>query len=150
MTFKKKIACLLSAATIVSAAAAPATALPTIQSSSDLMRAQTGLVKEIKHRWRHGYYRRGNRYYYNGYRGYRARRPGYRYYNGWWFPGAAFALGAIIGQGLATPAPAAPGYGLPVAHYRWCEAKYRSYWPQNNTFQPYHGPRRACVSPYWP
>ncbi|EHK74244.1 transmembrane protein [Sinorhizobium meliloti CCNWSX0020] len=35
------------------------------------------------------------------------------------------------------------------AHTRWCYARYRSYWAYDNTFQPYHGPRRACVSPYY-
>lgn len=40
-------------------------------------------------------------------------------------------------------------YGLPAAHVRWCYARYRSYRAADNTFQPYHGPRRACRSPYW-
>ena len=34
------------------------------------------------------------------------------------------------------------------AHVRWCDAKYRSYRVSDNTFQPYHGPRKQCVSPY--
>ena len=42
-------------------------------------------------------------YYYRGHRGYRYHRPGYRYHNGYWFPLAAFATGAIIGGALATP-----------------------------------------------
>ena len=32
-------------------------------------------------------------------------------------------------------------------HTRWCYARYRSYRAYDNTFQPYYGPRRACVSP---
>jgi len=40
--------------------------------------------------------------------------------------------------------------GLPNAHFRYCYAKYRSYRDYDNTFQPYHGPRRQCHSPYWP
>lgn len=34
-------------------------------------------------------------------------------------------------------------------HVRWCFARYRSYRAYDNTFQPYHGPRQACVSPYY-
>ena len=34
------------------------------------------------------------------------------------------------------------------AHLDWCFARYRSYDAGSNTFQPYHGPRRTCVSPY--
>jgi hypothetical protein len=39
-------------------------------------------------------------------------------------------------------------YGLSSAHYRWCEWRYRSYRSWDNTFQPYHGPRTQCISPY--
>jgi hypothetical protein len=42
-----------------------------------------------------------------------------------------------------------PGRGLPPAHIRWCYNHYRSYRASDNTFQPYHGPRRQCRSPYW-
>ena len=34
------------------------------------------------------------------------------------------------------------------AHLNWCYDRYRSYREWDNTFQPYHGPRRACYSPY--
>ena len=34
------------------------------------------------------------------------------------------------------------------AHVGWCSARYRSYDSYSNTFQPYHGPRQQCVSPY--
>ena len=33
-------------------------------------------------------------------------------------------------------------------HHAWCEGKYRSYRRYDGTFQPYHGPRRRCNSPY--
>jgi hypothetical protein len=42
-----------------------------------------------------------------------------------------------------------PAYGLSAAHVNWCYARYRSYRAWDNTFQPYYGPRRACISPYW-
>jgi hypothetical protein len=34
------------------------------------------------------------------------------------------------------------------AHVEWCYARYRSYRAWDNTFQPYNGPRRQCISPY--
>lgn len=88
--------------------------------------------------------RRGDVVYWRGHRGFRAPRPGYREYNGWWFPSAAFALGAIIGGAIAQPPAAAPRN----AHVEWCYARYRSYRASDNTFQPYNGPRRPCISPY--
>ena len=33
-------------------------------------------------------------------------------------------------------------------HVDWCYARYKSYRHWDNTFQPYHGPRRQCFSPY--
>lgn len=44
----------------------------------------------------------------------------------------------------------APRYRVSMssAHVRWCESRYRSYRPYDNTFQPNYGPRRQCVSPY--
>lgn len=98
--------------------------------------------------------RRGGGYYYNGHRGYRERRPGYRYHQGWWFPPAAFIAGAIIGGAIANQPPpvrvAPPVRAMPrhQAHVEWCYARYRSYRDWDNTFQPYNGPRRQCVSPY--
>ncbi|GEO84094.1 MULTISPECIES: BA14K family protein [Alphaproteobacteria] len=92
-------------------------------------------------------YRRPPRYY-RGYRGSLHRRPGYRYHNGYWFPLAAFAAGAIIGGAIATPtAPRAAG--INPKHYQWCANRYRSYDAYSNTFQPYHGPRQRCYSPYY-
>jgi hypothetical protein len=57
-----------------------------------------------------------------------------------------------------VPAPAYRVYDRPRTYYRvgapanahvnWCYAHYRSYRAWDDTFQPYHGPRRACISPY--
>lgn len=90
-----------------------------------------------------GYYRRGGYYYYNGHRGYSYYRPGYREYNGYWFPLGAFAAGAIIGGAIAQPPVRYGG-----SHVEWCANRYRSYRAYDNTYQPYGGPRRLCVSPY--
>lgn len=83
--------------------------------------------------------------YYNGHRGYRDRRPGYRQHNGLWFPLAAFATGAIIG-GAINNNQAAPAYG--GSHHEWCANRWRSYRASDNSYQPNNGPRRECVSPY--
>ena len=98
---------------------------------------------------------RGGYAYRGGYRGYSYARPGYRYSNGWWFPAAALATGAILGGVIANQsyydAPQTVyggGGGLSAQHYSWCQQSYVSYSPQNNSFQPYQGPRQACVSPY--
>nr|WP_246788318.1 BA14K family protein [Agrobacterium sp. AGB01] len=89
-------------------------------------------------------YNNSNRYgWYNGHRGYRDRRPGYRQHNGYWFPLAAFAAGAVIGGATRQ---AEPSYGN--SHTSWCANRWRSYRAYDNTYQPNSGPRRQCVSPY--
>ena len=97
--------------------------------------------------WGAGAYWGGGPYYggpyYGGY-----YRPGYRYYDGGWFPLAAFGSGLIIGNALAAPAYRAPVYGGDSYHIRWCYNRYRSYRAYDDTFQPYYGPRRQCISPY--
>jgi hypothetical protein len=97
--------------------------------------------------------RRGGWSYYNGHRGYREYRRGYRQYNGFWFPPAAFVAGALIGGAIANqPAVAAPPMYAPVrlsaAHVNWCENRWKSYRVSDNSYQPLSGPRQACVSPY--
>ena len=83
---------------------------------------------------------------YRGHRGYRYYRPGYREYNGFWFPLAAFAAGAIVGSAVNQPDVVYRGSGS--AHVQWCYDRYRSYRAYDNTFQPYNGPRKQCYSPY--
>jgi len=99
------------------------------------------------------YDRRHDRYerarYWNGHRGYRERRAGYRYHNGYWYPLAAFAAGAIIGGAIAQPRPVPRAGNINPQHYQWCQARYRSYDSRSNTFQPYNGPRQQCLSPYY-
>jgi BA14K-like protein len=58
--------------------------------------------------------------YYNGY------YPGY--YNGGYYPRRYYGSGS--------------------GHVQWCYSRYRSYRAWDNTYQPYHGPRRQCHSPY--
>lgn len=106
--------------------------------------------------------RREDQRYRNGHRGYRDQRPGYRRDNdGWWFPLAAFALGAVIlnQQQKRTPSYSqsyTPSYDtwnhIPsrnmAAHDNWCDQQYRSYSRSTKTFQPYNGPRKYCNSPF--
>ncbi|MCJ8307707.1 MAG: BA14K family protein [Hyphomicrobiales bacterium] len=42
-----------------------------------------------------------------------------------------------------------PVYSRGDAHVGWCHRRYRSYRAYDNTFQPYHGRRRQCISPYY-
>lgn len=35
------------------------------------------------------------------------------------------------------------------AHHEWCSSRYRSYRADTNSYRPYSGGERACVSPYW-
>lgn len=100
---------------------------------------------------RYSYDRPSRDGWYNGHRGYREPRPGHRYHNGYWFPLAAFAAGAIIGGALSQPsAPSRPApAGINPKHYDWCASRYRSYRSYDNTFQPNYGPRQQCLSPYY-
>lgn len=91
---------------------------------------------------------RGGSVYYRGHRGHRHKRRGHRYHKGYWFPAAAFIGGVIIGKAFNQ-------HSRPIyrhddryrLHDRWCDDRYRSYRVSDDTFQPYHGPRRKCNSP---
>ncbi|QIB32827.1 BA14K family protein [Ancylobacter pratisalsi] len=144
----KKIMIALTAAVVsVTSSAVPSFAAPLGLNAVSTPQSNVEQVRAPR-----GYYYRGGRHYYNGHRGYNYYRPGYRRYNGWWYPAGAFAAGALIGGAIggavASPPPAR--YVVPSgnAHIRWCAANYRSYRAYDNTYQPYNGPRRQCVSPY--
>lgn len=113
--------------------------------------AGQGIVSDSEYRHKNYQYRRPNDRYWHGHRGYRDYRPGYRRNNdGWWYPLAAFGLGAAIVGGLAAQQAPRPqlGVAMPQDHVRWCQARYRSYDPYSDTFQPNRGPRQRCRSPY--
>ncbi len=81
----------------------------------------------------------GPGYYGSGYYGPRYYRPGY-------YPRNYYS------RSYYAPRYYAPRYQRQVyyggnAHTRWCYGRYRSYRAYDNTFQPYYGPRQACVSP---
>ncbi|MBS9478524.1 BA14K family protein [Ancylobacter sp. VKM B-3255] len=149
----KKISMVIAAAaTLFSVGMAPAMAAPWNEDGLSGWRSTSQMVRNSRGNQAYergnygrdrGYYNRGGRHYYNGQRGYNYYRPGYREYNGWWFPGAAFAAGALIGGAVASQ----PSYSGGGGHVAWCSQQYRSYRASDNTFQPYNGPRQQCVSP---
>lgn len=55
------------------------------------------------------------------------------------------AAGAILGGVLNAPRRY---YYAGNSHTSWCYNRYRSYRASDNTYQPYYGARRQCVSPY--
>lgn len=84
--------------------------------------------------------------FYNGHRGQRQSRPGYRRHSdGFWYPLAAFAAGAIIGGAVNAPRA---GQALSQRHVQWCTARYRTYRAYDNTYVPRVGVRAQCRSPY--
>jgi len=93
--------------------------------------------------------RRGDYYYYNGQRGYRDRRDGFRFYNGFWFPNSAFSFGFTVDGNRGRDWDRGDRRsGMSQRHIDWCYDRYRSYRASDNTFQPYSGGRQECVSPY--
>ncbi len=83
----------------------------------------------------------------NGYRGWNERRAGHRFYRGYWFPTAAFAI-------TIAPRPiyrTGPRYtiALPARHVAWCENRYRTYRISDNSYAYKVGQRTSCKSPYW-
>lgn len=65
---------------------------------------------------------------------------------------AALIGGIIIGAIIASQSHRGRYYdnynSTRNAHLDWCYNRYRSYRAYDNTFQPYNGPRRQCISPY--
>lgn len=67
-------------------------------------------------------------------------------------------VGAIIGGVIVNqfhqPRAQQPrmqhGSFLSQNHLNWCHNRWRSYRLSDNSYQPYNGPRRICVSPYGP
>ncbi|WP_306119165.1 MULTISPECIES: BA14K family protein [unclassified Roseitalea] len=155
---------ILGLATALAVAAAFATATPAEAAAtsfklpaaaaeagvSDIVKAGHRGHVSVRIHWR------GGHIYLNGHRGYKYKRSGYRHYKGYWYPPRAFV---VIGpdhrrhvyvRRYHRPHKVRPRIiDLNRAHYRWCDAKYRSYRASDNSFQPYHGPRKPCISPYW-
>lgn len=142
-------------ATVLAASVGMMGALPAIAAPVNVLQVQPLGVSDViqvdndwkkKHRNDHvkkGFYKHNNQGWYNGHPGYKHKRPGYRYHNGWWFPAGAFITGVIIGGAINDNV-----YHGGSAHIQWCHSHYRSYRSWDNSWQPYNGPRRQCISPY--
>lgn len=98
-----------------------------------------------RHHWRRHHWRRHHW----------AHRPWrHRHYGSHWPIVPFIGAGAFFNYYDPGPIYVAPRYRYrhrvraSSAHYDWCHARYRSYRAWDNTFQPYHGPRRQCISPY--
>ncbi len=143
------LALALSASVVPTASAAmPFSAqsnTPTFQNNSDMLiqvesRRQANLRERgfgSYNKSRHGDYcqfrRAGCNNYYRG-----------RYYERQWWLAPAIIGGAIIGSQLNG------NYGRDYGddHVSWCEDRYRSYNPRDNTWVSYSGEIRQCNSPY--
>lgn len=50
-------------------------------------------------------------------------------------------------QAALQPEPAAAA-SVNAAHVQWCSEQYRSYRPHDNSYTPYSGGKRECISPF--
>jgi hypothetical protein len=101
--------------------------------------------------WRGNRGWRGDRGWRGG-RDYRWNRGYRRYYDDGFYGGTGiyFGLGLPAYRYVDPYVAPRPVYRARRAgsHVEWCYNRYRSYRASDNTFQPYHGPRRQCYSPY--
>jgi len=114
--------------------------------SSDVQTVQYQEWRRHRNFNRNRTFSRNDGMYWNGHRGYREYRRGYRRHGDFWFPLAAFATGALITGAIINNQNRV--YRGGDAHVQWCYDRYRSYRASDNTFQPYDGPRQQCYSPY--
>jgi hypothetical protein len=95
-----------------------------------------------------GFYTEGPYAYYQGYRGFRDRRAGWRYYRGYYFPPDAFVDRRYTGSVYRDRDYRRSYRGVSRAHVEWCYDRYRSYRASDNTYAPRIGVRAECISPY--
>ena len=120
----------LSAALIASSVQLPIAApmhimQPHLKMTADQDISKVGHRLNRRGRHFHGHPRRHNRPY----------RRHHRHNDPW-----PYIIGGIIIGGIILNAD---------KHHRWCKNRYRSFDRRSNTYQPYNGPRRQCVSPYF-
>lgn len=61
---------------------------------------------------------------------------------------AALAVGGLLVGAAIVNANRPQAQPAGDAHIDWCFAHYKSYRLYDNSYQPYHGPRKPCISPY--
>ncbi|WP_332065210.1 BA14K family protein [Bartonella sp. CB189] len=96
----------------------------------------------------------------NGFKGYRNYRVGYhRYSDNWWYPKIAFTKLPNLDENhrslkeesaskkvfLAPPLEEKEPWMF-KQHIDSCMLRYRSYNKNDNSYQPFHGPRKQCFS----
>ncbi len=65
------------------------------------------------------------------------------------FAGAIYETAAVAAPEPGREKPKKPQHeAANLAHLDWCMNRYRSYRPDDDTYQPYGGSRRKCESPY--
>ncbi|AQX22020.1 BA14K-like protein [Bartonella sp. CDC_skunk] len=100
----------------------------------------------------------------NGFKGYRHYRHGYRKYNdGWWYPEKAFVaytssdvknmprkiISAQNDKSTTSFVLEEKKLWNMKQHIAYCKAHYRSYTQSDNSYQPFHGPRKQCFSSFF-
>lgn len=93
-----------------------------------------------------GYYKHKGYYKYRNHPRWK-RRSHHRHRGGDWI--VPFIGGAIIGGILSEATRPTVRHYRGDPHVAWCYRRYRSYRERDNSFQPYHGPRKPCISPYY-
>lgn len=147
MKMKLTIMSLLAAGAMAMTAVTPASAISPMPKQSMPVASESSPVQLVEHRRNNDriYVNKGHRYF-NGHRGERTYRDGYRRHNGFWYPRSAFSLGIIIAPRVQQRVIRSYGSNQ---HVNWCENRYRSYRVSDNSWKPNYGPRRVCVSPYY-
>ncbi len=102
----------------------------------------------------------------NGFKGYHHYRRGYvKYKDNWWYPEAAFVTSPHLStKGVSlkdvsdakrvfltssSEKPEKKELWMLKQHVESCRARYRSYNKNDNSFQPFHGPRKQCLSRFF-
>ncbi|GAA5096378.1 BA14K family protein [Bartonella acomydis] len=99
----------------------------------------------------------------NGFKGYHNYRRGYRKYkDNWWYPEAAFVVLAhpdtkqaslkILSDMKSTFLVSSlkkKELWMLKQHIESCLARYRSYNKNDNSYQPFYGPRKPCFSSFF-
>ncbi|WP_455480720.1 BA14K family protein [Bartonella sp. B12(2025)] len=99
----------------------------------------------------------------NGFKGYHNYRRGYRKYrDNWWYPEAAFVTLPHLNTKRASLKAVSEEERMFLIsslkkkepwmfkqHIESCRARYRSYNKSDNSYQPFHGPRKQCLSRFF-
>ncbi|MET3589084.1 hypothetical protein ABID23_000154 [Bartonella silvatica] len=99
----------------------------------------------------------------NGFKGYHNYRRGYvKYKDNWWYPKAAFVVSSYsntkpaslkavsdVKKANLTHSVEKSKPWMIKEHVESCRARYRSYNVNDNSYQPFHGHRKQCLSHFF-